>query len=142
MHWSRSDNCGASGTDRADMSQPTVLLDTNIVIGLLNGEENATAMVADAAVGFADMAISQITRMELLSFAGLTEPEHRTVEAFLSQLHVFGIDADIEALAIQLRRRRAVKLPDAIIAATTRSKKLQLLTLDKSLARVAVDDQG
>jgi predicted nucleic acid-binding protein len=121
------------------MSQLSVLLDTNIVTGLLKGDEGATAIVADAKASFAGMAVSQITRMELLSFASLSEAEQQTVEEFLSQLHVIGIDGAIESLAIQLRRQRAMKLPDAIIAATALSRKLKLLTLDRALARSVAD---
>jgi predicted nucleic acid-binding protein len=115
------------------------LLDTNVVIGLLKADEIATKLVADAGLTFAEMAVSQITRMELLSFENLTAPELHTVEAFLRELQVIGIDAAVESAAIKLRRSRTLKLPDAIIAGTALSRNLLLLTLDQALAKVVAE---
>ncbi len=44
------------------------------------------------------------------------------------------IDERIEVKATQLRRRGLLKLPDAIVAATSVVNDLRLLTLDKKLA--------
>jgi predicted nucleic acid-binding protein len=118
------------------------LLDTNVVIGLLKADEIATKLVADAGLTFDEMAVSQITRMELLSFANLTAPELLTVEAFLRELQVIGIDAAVESAAIKLRRSRTLKLPDAIIAGTALSRSLLLLTLDQALAKVVAEQPG
>ena len=41
--------------------------------------------------------------------------------------------SNVEEQAIRLRRSSGLKLPDAIIAATSIAKKLELLTLDADL---------
>jgi predicted nucleic acid-binding protein len=79
------------------------------------------------------MAISQITRMELLGFAGMNEADEQTLQNLLAAVHVVMLDAAVESQTIALRRQRKIKLPDAIIAATAISRGLKLLTLDKTL---------
>lgn len=109
------------------------LLDTNVVIGLLKGHAPAVALAEAAKLTLARTAVSQITRMELLGFPALTEEEEHEIRAFLSCCRVCLLDEHIEAEAIRLRRRGALKLPDAIIAATALIHGYRLLTLDGGL---------
>jgi predicted nucleic acid-binding protein len=60
---------------------PRFLLDTNIVIGLLKGDPAVSALISNINASLAEMAVGQITRMELLSFANLTESERSTILA-------------------------------------------------------------
>ena len=53
------------------------VLDTNVVIGLLKGAEAARALVQQTGLSLDRAAISRITRMELLGFAGLGALEVR-----------------------------------------------------------------
>ena len=55
-----------------------------------------------------------------------------------------GVSEDIEHRAIQLRRAGALKLPDAVVAATALCMQAKLLTLDQRLARVVahISDEG
>jgi predicted nucleic acid-binding protein len=112
------------------------LLDTNVVIGLLKGAESAVALAQQAGMALDRAAVSQITRMELPGFAGLNDAEEQAARAFLSAFQVVGITAEIEDKAIRLRRSGALKLPDAIVAATALSTGAALLTLDQRLSRV------
>jgi predicted nucleic acid-binding protein len=109
------------------------LLDTNVVIGLLKADAACVALVQAANCDMAQMAVSQITRMELLGFADLGVHEEQTIGRFLAAVQVFRVGDAIEAVAIKLRRSRKIKLPDAIIAATAISQGMTLLTLDKAL---------
>ena len=118
------------------MGEPRYLLDTNVVIGLLNGNIECNSLIQSADCVLADLAVSQITRMELLGFAGLSISEEQTIRQFLSFVHVILLDESIESYVIYLRRQRKIKLPDAIIAATTLSRGLSLLTLDQALYKV------
>ncbi|GAB4215658.1 MAG: hypothetical protein Fur007_14090 [Rhodoferax sp.] len=117
------------------MSGIEFLLDTNMVIGLL--KEHAAAMTLAEQSGFTldKSAVSQITRMELLGYPQLTADEDRTIREFLLACQVRMIDEQVEALAIQLRRSGAFKLPDAIVVATAIAGSLRLLTLDQGMLR-------
>lgn len=118
------------------MSGVKLLLDTNIVIGLLKGYEPAVQLVQSSGSHLAESAMSQITRMELLGFPGITPAEEHVMQTFLHATTVIAIDHEVEKQAIALRRQHSIKLPDAIIAATALVKNLRLLTLDQALVQV------
>lgn len=115
------------------MSGTEVLLDTNVVIGLLKGHAPAVALAEAAKLRLDRAAVSQITRMELLGFPSLTEEEEHEIRAFLSCCRICLLDEHIEAEAIRLRRHGGLKLPDAIIAASALINGYRLLTLDGGL---------
>ena len=112
------------------------LLDTNMVIGLLQGHDAAVALAEEQKLILDRAAVSQVTRMELLGFPGLTESEEAAIQAFLQGCRVILLDEAIEKQAIRLRRSGMFKLPDAIIAATALTLRLQLLTLDRGMSGV------
>lgn len=121
------------------MSGIKFLLDTNIVIGLLKCHPGALALAEQANLQLSVAAVSQITRMELLGFPRLTVEEETQIRHFLSACQVCLIDETVEAEAIRLRRTGSFKLPDAIVAATTLTHRLKLLTLDPSYAGRAAE---
>lgn len=110
------------------MSGTSIVLDTNICLYLLNGDRQLAAMLEDQA-----LRISQITRMELLSYSGITRDELKRVDVFLETWPVEPIHAAIEDLAIRLRRKYRLKLPDSIIAATACHHDSPLMTADRKL---------
>jgi predicted nucleic acid-binding protein len=111
------------------------LLDTNVVIGLLQGQAASIALFQSANCQLAEMAVSQITRLELLGFTGISAKEVLAISGFLANIQVLPISAEVEEQVIALRQSRKIKLPDAIVAATALVHGLELLTLDQSLAR-------
>jgi len=117
------------------MSGLEFLLDTNVVIGHLAGQAAARTLIQEKNAALGQCAISQITRMELLSFPSLTADAQSQIEEFLSAMTVILLDDRIEAEAIAFRRRTLLKLPDSIIAATAKVHELALLTLDERLLR-------
>jgi len=100
------------------------VLDTNVVIYLHKG-----LLAENLPVG--KYAISVITEMELLSFAGLTEDQRTWLQRFINDLEIIGIDSDVKQRAIRLRLEQHLKLPDAIIAATAISRNAVLLSNDQ-----------
>jgi predicted nucleic acid-binding protein len=82
-------------------------------------------------------AYSAVTRMELLGYSGITDDEEKLISARLANFTYLAITAEVEDVAIALRRSRKVKLPDAIIAATARHHGLELLSLDRALLSIA-----
>lgn len=120
------------------MSGTKYLLDTNAVIGLLNGAPVANKLRTTIDLQPENTAVSQITKMELLGFADITVTEENAIQLFLSKITVFPIDAAIEVRTIELRKTRKIKLPDAIVAATAIVNGLQLVTFDKALMATAL----
>jgi predicted nucleic acid-binding protein len=111
------------------------LLDTNVVIGLLQGQAASIALIQSANCQLSEMAVSQITRLELLGFAGISAKEVQAINGFLASIQVLPISGEVEDQVIALRQSRKIKLPDAIVAATALAHGLELMTLDQSLAR-------
>jgi hypothetical protein len=69
------------------------LLDTSIVIGLL--KERPESLKLTKGITLEQCAVSQITRMELLSFPSLLTEEQQQIEAFLSKCQILLLDERI-----------------------------------------------
>ena len=110
------------------------LLDTNIVIGLLQRDLIILDILNDRQIQIGECAYSAITRMELLSFPSITPTEKESVVFLLSRMTYLTITPAIENETISFRYTHKTKLPDSIIAATTKYHGLELVTLDKKLA--------
>ena len=115
------------------MSGIKYLLDTNFLIGLFKASPDVIALVLAKQVQVSECAYSLITRMEILGFEGLEQDERVLIEKKLGQLTRLELSIAIEEKVIEIRRARKVKMPDAIIIATTLVHELELLTIDLRL---------
>ena len=111
------------------VSQPLIVLDTNIALYHLGGR-----LTAPLPSGLYHASI--ITEIELLSYPNLSNAEEQQIRNFLSQLLIIGIDESIKSRAIALRKQHRLKLPDAIISATALSLNALLLTNDLKLSSI------
>jgi len=98
------------------------LLDTNILIDVLRGEQAARDWLEQQQ----RPAISVITWMEVL--VGCRAEETLAVESWLESFDRLAIDQAVAALTVTLRQRHGLKIPDAIILATAQHHELQLVT--------------
>lgn len=114
----------------------SVVLDTNVCLYLLKGDRKLAAMLEQRS-----LRISQITRMKLLSFSGITNGELKRVQVFLESWPVEPIHPAIEELAIAIRRKHKLKLPDSIIAATASHLDIPLMTADLRLEKLMPEVQ-
>ena len=81
-------------------------------------------------------AYSFITEMEILSKKGITLKQESLIRKMLASCSKVEHNQAITELTIKLRRKYAVKLPDAIIAATAQYLSIPLLTADKAFAQI------
>ena len=121
------------------MSGVEYLLDTNFILGMLKSTQEVVDILTSRQLTASQCAYSAVTRMELLGFPGITPDEDALIRSRLDRFSYLAIDMNVENRAIQLRRTRRVKLPDALIAATALCHGLQLLTLDAGLQSVMRD---
>ena len=84
--------------------------------------EKGQAFVAD--IVDTEFNISVISKIEVLGFAHVT----KDTKDFIALANVFDLNPDIVDTTIELRKKRRIKIPDAIIAATALTAKLTLLT--------------
>ena len=99
-----------------------LLLDTNILIDVLRGEQDALAWLQQQQ----RPAISVITWIELL--VDCRGEETAAVETWLACFPRFPLDDAIAREAVRLRQTRGLKVPDAIILATAVCHGLTLAT--------------
>lgn len=120
------------------MSAEKFVLDTNFIIEYLKGVPAPTRFLA--AKDKPELFVSDITRIELLSFPPLDDVEKNRINAFLEHTEILSITQTIGDIAISFRKDTRKKLPDSIIAATAILLGVPLVTSDKEL--LAVSFQG
>ncbi len=113
------------------MSGSSILLDTNIILYLLNGDKTLIPLLENKQI-----IVSFITELELLSLKGINEEEKSIVEKFLSECLVIDINQRIKEFSILLRRKYSLKLPDCIIIATSIYLNTTIISADKEFTKV------
>ena len=78
--------------------------------------------------------------MDVLSKKDLNNEEEKLIRQMLAQCFKLSHFQEISELTIKLRRKYAVKLPDAIIAATAQFMEIPLLPADKGFAYITEID--
>jgi predicted nucleic acid-binding protein len=99
------------------------LFDTNILIDYLNGVDAAQAEIGRARQRF----ISIVSWMEVLAGARSADEED-VIDMFLRDFTVVEVTRRIARDAVDIRRTRRLRLPDAIIWASARSQSALLVT--------------
>ncbi|GAA4299920.1 type II toxin-antitoxin system VapC family toxin [Compostibacter hankyongensis] len=105
------------------------LIDTNTVIDYLDNKLPAHA--ADL-IDTGEIALSVITRMELLAWPKATSQQIAVLEDFINVTTVWGLEEPVIIKGIEVRKTYHLKLPDAIIAATALTLNQVLLTRNVS----------
>lgn len=100
----------------------SALFDTNILIDYLNGIEQAKTELDR----YSDKAISLITWMEVM--VGARPETEEIVRGFLSSFVNLPIEEQVSNIAVTLRKKHKIKLPDAIVWATAQVNKRILVT--------------
>lgn len=108
------------------------LVDTNILIALTSGREDVVTLLDGK-----NIFISVISEIELLSWPNLTAKDVRLLETMLTDFTVIELTRYVKNETIKLRRKHGVKLPDAMIAATSITNDLPLLTFDKGFKQLS-----
>jgi predicted nucleic acid-binding protein len=113
------------------MSGNKLLVDTNIVIYLLDGDDTLASFLQGRTTY-----ISFITQLELLGFSNLSDEQERNIQDFLDNCIIVDINSSIKKEVIKLRRNYKIKLPDSIIMASSLYLDLPILTSDTDFNKV------
>jgi predicted nucleic acid-binding protein len=111
------------------------LFDTNILIDYLRGIDAAR----DEVERHGERLVSIVTWMELLA-GSQGEEEADVIEMFLRDFQVVGLTREIAREAVDIRRTRRVRLPDAVIQASARAQSALLVT--RNTKDFPADDPG
>jgi predicted nucleic acid-binding protein len=113
------------------MNGNKLLLDTNAVLYVLGGDETLASFLNGK-----ELYISIISELELLSYKKITQKEIKAISAFLSELNIVNISEEVKKNTIAIRKSTNLKLPDCIIAATSITLNIPLISSDKQLSSV------
>lgn len=106
-----------------------MVIDTNILIAYLDGEEKVVLLVNKLIEEGRILFLPSAVEIEILSFSKWNAEELHEVETFLEKAFVFmPIDRHISRVTAEIRRAIKIKTPDATIAATALSTYTPLLT--------------
>ena len=113
------------------MNGNSILVDSNVIITLTNGNKDVIPILNDRVIY-----ISVISEMELLSWPKISEYEICILKELFNDIHIIDLSEKIKEKAILIRRTYSLKLPDAIIAATSIVYNIPLFTFDKEFAKI------
>jgi predicted nucleic acid-binding protein len=113
------------------MAGSKILLDTNALIYLDKGSETVAHFMV-----FKSIFLSVISEIELLSFPGLKQEKSLQLSEMLGWFTIVDIEPAIKRKAIEIRQRKKLKVPDAIIAATAIEYNMPILTADKMFSKI------
>ena len=99
------------------------LFDTNILIDYLNGVEAARAELDRPA----ERLVSIVTWMEVLA-GSRDDAEEDVIDMFLRDFKVIDLTRRVAREAVEIRRSRRIRLPDAIVWASARTESALLVT--------------
>lgn len=113
-----------------------MVLDSNICIAYLNGDERVISALFAWKEQGAALLISSITVAEVLSYPAIAPHEIADAQSFLRSFISITFDDTLAETAAWLRRVYGIALPDAIIAATALNRDLPLATRDKQFKKI------
>lgn len=107
------------------------LIDTNIIVGYLNNNIPETGMEFMHKIIDEVPNISVITKIELLRF-NAPPKSYNVLLDFIKSSNVLNLDDKTVNATITLCRNNSIKIPDAIIAATSLAHSFSLITRNVS----------
>jgi hypothetical protein len=113
-----------------------MILDTNIVIAALNGEQKVTHTVSEWKRSRRALFISSISFAETLALPNISKREEKNIVAFLDSLIEIPFDNQVAKLATFFKRYYKLRLPDAAIAASAFINELPLVTRDRQFYKI------
>ena len=113
-----------------------VLLDSSVLIGLINPDDKHHALIMQNFETSSLYAISALTLTEVLPHAVTKGVAKAAYESFAQKLHqIVDVSQEIAVSAAHVRSRTGLRTPDAIISATATLTKAALWTCDAVLAK-------
>lgn len=108
------------------MSGKKVLLDSNIIIYLSKGLLNFDEILND----YDQHSISIITYMEMLGYDFTDSNEEKLIRKFMQLFDIIHLEMEIANEVISLRKKKKIKLPDAIILSSAKLNNHDLMTFN------------
>ena len=114
------------------MNGNNFIADTNICLYLLSGNK-----IIEEITHGSNLYISFITQLELLGYKDISAAEQQRIKVFIDDCLIVDINEEIKNNTIAIRQKHKIKLPDAIIAASSIFLDIPLLTADKGFSKIS-----
>ena len=108
-----------------------IIADTNIIIYAIKGLKKIEPYLSEY-----DFAVSEISIIELLGVKNIESFTLKKRKEFLSDCHIYNYNSYIRSLAIDIKQKHILKIPDALIAATAIHYDTPLITADKDFKKI------
>ena len=112
------------------MNGISFVADTNFLIDVHEGALKTRPFLEGT------VAVSIISEIELLGWANISEKDKIALKQLLEDCIVIELTSEIKNIAIELKQRQRIKIPDAIIAAKSIYLNLPLVTSDKGFMTI------
>jgi len=109
-----------------------ILCDTNPIIYLLDGNKEIAKILDNKQIY-----LSVISELELFGKPNLSNHDINIIEVLLDECFVIEINREIKQIYREIKQKHIIKLPDAIIAATSIYLDIPLLTFDKGFKNIS-----
>lgn len=113
------------------MSGNNIVVDTNVLIYLLEGKHNVDAYLKDNLIF-----VSVITEVEWLGWYKIKEEDKRVINSLLKSVTIVDFSQQIKEIAISLKQMNKIKLPDAIVAATAINLGFPVISFDRGFEKI------
>jgi predicted nucleic acid-binding protein len=113
------------------MSGKEILVDTNIILYLLEGSDTLVEILQGK-----DIYLSFITELELIGYKGNSIRREEQIAALLSDCSIISMNNLIKEKYVEIRKRHHLKLADTVIAATAIAFDMPIITADKQFGTV------
>ena len=106
------------------------MVDTNFLIYLLNGNAAVTPYLNN------NFFVSEITEMEMLGVKNLDLAALTIRKLLIENCFIVNFNSDIKEIAIRIKQKSTIKLPDAIVAASSMYMGFPLVTADRGFTKI------
>ena len=112
------------GKNKYEMSGKDALLDSNVFVYISQKQLDFEKLLEKHDNFYA----SVISKMEVLGYNFNNQEEKDIVENMFNEIEIINLNEDIVNKVIEIRKKKKIKLPDAIVYATASSNELDLIT--------------
>src|SRR5258708_1102237 len=113
------------------MSGKEILVDTNIILYLLDGSDTLAEVLQGK-----DLYLSFITELELIGHKVDTAKQEGQIAELLSDCSIISMSNLIKEKYVEIRKKHRLKLADTVIAATAIAFDIPLITADKQFKTI------
>lgn len=106
------------------------IADTNFLVYVHEGNEIVKDFMEY------NFGVSFISEIELLGFKGITSSEETILKQLLADCFYIDWSPKLKDKTIELRKKYTIKLPDAIIAATSIIYQIPIVSADKGFSKI------